>query len=291
MQVTPDIVAEVVYRAIPHIAFDLRPDVLAALQRAAAGEENARGRLVLEQLLENARIAAEDRVPLCQDTGTVWVCLELGRDDCSLAGDPFAEVDLAVSRAYREGCLRMSTLRDALVDRTNPGNNTPAFTEVRFVAGGGAKLHVMLKGGGSDNASCVEMLPPGAGWEGVRRVVLERVRKKASSACPPLVVGVGVGATFDKVGGLAKHALLRPVDAPHADPRVAALEEELLAAVNALGMGPGALGGTCTALSCHIETAPCHIAALPVAVNMGCSAMRSITVDLGTYMQTGELPW
>ena len=291
MQVTADLVAEVVEKAIPHIAFDLRPDVLAGIQRAAEAEQDPRGKLVLSQLLENSKIAAEDRVPLCQDTGTTWICLELGRDDCSLASDPFESVDAAVARAYKAGKLRMSTLRDALVDRSNPGDNTPAFTELKFVDGRGAKLHIMLKGGGSDNASIVEMLPPGAGWEGVKNVVLKRVAYKASSACPPLIVGVGVGTTFDKVGGLAKHALLRPVDEPNADERVAAYEDELLEAINAMGIGAGALGGAATALACHIETAPCHIAALPVAVNMGCSAMRSITVDLDRYVETGELPW
>lgn len=291
MLVTPDLVAEVVERVIPHIAFDLRPDVLEALGRARDVERDPRGKLVLDQLLENSRVASCDRVPLCQDTGTVWVCLELGRDDCSLASDPFEQVDAAVGRAYRAGKLRMSTLRDALVDRTNPGDNTPAFTELKFVDGRGVKLHVMLKGGGSDNASAVEMLPPGAGWAGVREVVLERVAKKASSACPPLVVGVGVGSTFDKVAGLAKHALLRPVGEHARDERVAVREAELLEAINALGIGAGALGGAATALACHIETAPCHIAALPVAVNMGCSAMRSMSVDLDRYVETGELPW
>lgn len=291
MQVTSDLVAEVVERVIPHIAFDLRPDVLAALGRARDAERDPRGRLVLDQLLENSHVASCDRVPLCQDTGTVWVCLELGRDDCSLANDPFEQVDAAVARAYKAGKLRMSTLRDALVDRTNPGDNTPAFTELKFVEGRGAKLHVMLKGGGSDNASAVEMLAPGAGWEGVREVVLRRVAHKASSACPPLIVGVGVGSTFDKVAGLAKHALLRPVGECARDQRVAEREEELLEAVNALGIGAGALGGAATALACHIETAPCHIAALPVAVNMGCSAMRSMSVDLDRYVETGELPW
>ena len=291
MQVTADLVAEVTEKVIPHIAFDLRPDVLAALGRARDAEADPRGRLVLDQLLENSKVASSDRVPLCQDTGTVWVCLELGRDDCSLASDPFEQVDAAIARAYRAGMLRMSTLRDALVDRTNPGDNTPAFTELKFVEGSGAKLHIMLKGGGSDNASVVEMLPPGAGWDGVRAVVLERVCKKASSACPPLVVGVGVGSTFDKVAGLAKHALLRPVDEASANSEVAAREAELFEAINATGIGAGALGGAATALACHIETAPCHIAALPVAVNMGCSAMRSMSVDLDRYVETGELPW
>ena len=291
MQVTPDLVAEVVEKAIPHIAFNLRPDVLQAMREAAAAETDERGKLVLAQLLENAHIAAEDCVPICQDTGTTWVCLELGRDDCSLACDPFENVDAAVARAYKAGKLRMSTLRDALVDRTNPANNNPAFTELKFVEGRGAKLHIMLKGGGSDNASIVEMLPPGAGWQGVKEVVLKRVAKKASSACPPLIVGVGVGTTFDKVGGLAKHALLRPVAKHNTNPQVAAYEEELLEAINEMGIGAGALGGLATALACHIETAPCHIAALPVAVNMGCSAMRSISVDLDAYVESGELPW
>lgn len=291
MQITADIIAEIAEKAIPHIAFDLRPDVLAAMKDAVPAETNERGCLVLSQLLENAQIATTDRVPLCQDTGTTWVCLELGRDDCTLAGDPFEHIDEAVARAYKNNALRLSTLRDALVDRTNPGDNTPAFTELKFVEGHGAKLHIMLKGGGSDNASCVEMLAPGAGWEGVKRVVLERVKKKAANACPPLIVGVGVGATFDKVAGLAKHALLRDVNDANENPQVAAYEAELLEAINAMGIGPGALGGGTTALCCHIETAPCHIAALPVAVNMGCSAMRSITVDVARYEETGELPW
>ncbi len=289
MQITADIIAAAAERAIPHIAYCLRPDVLAGLERAAAGETHERGRLVLGQLLENAAIAREDRVPLCQDTGTVWCALEVGEGD-QLAGDPFAGLDAAVARAYEAGALRMSTLRDALVDRSNPGTNTPAFTEQTFVKGP-SRLHIMLKGGGSDNASCVEMLPPGAGWAGVRQVVLERVAKKASSACPPLIVGVGVGATFDKVGALAKHALLREVGSEHTNPQVKALEEELLAAINATGIGPGALGGQTTALAVHIQTAPCHIAALPVAVNMGCSALRSITINLQDFAQTGELPW
>ena len=146
--------------------------------------------------------------------------------------------------------------------------------------GTSATLHVLLKGGGSDNASRVVMLPPGAGANGVRKVVLDCVREKAANACPPLVIGLGVGATFDKVAGLAKHALLREVGGPAASAEAAAFEEELLAEVNALGIGPAALGGTPTALAVHLETAPCHIAALPVAVNMGCCAMRSASVKL-----------
>ena len=151
-------------------------------------------------------------MPLCQDTGTVWVRVELGAEEC-ICGDLQAAVDLAVAEAYRDAHLRMSVVRDALLDRTNTGDNTPAFVDIALGArpGTGATVHVMLKGGGSDNASRVEMLPPSAGFEGVKRVVLETVEAKATGACPPLVIGVGVGATFDKVGGLAKKALLREI--------------------------------------------------------------------------------
>lgn len=174
----------------------------------------------------------------------------------------------------------MSVVHDALFDRANTGDNTPAFAEIATRPGHGATLHVLLKGGGSDNASRVVMLAPGAGIEGMRKVVLDCVREKAANACPPLIVGVGVGATFDKVAGLAKHALLREIGSPAASPKHAAFERELLEAINATGIGPGALGGKTTALAVHLETAPCHIAALPVAVNMGCSAMRSVSIDL-----------
>ena len=234
---------------------------------------------VLDRILENARIGVTDGVPICQDTGSVWVCLEVG-EKLSVPGNIFSRVNDAVARAYTDGRLRMSLVRDALFDRANTGDNTPAFCELKLVPGTSATLHVLLKGGGSDNASRVVMLPPGAGANGVRRVVLDCVREKAANACPPLVIGLGVGATFDKVAGLAKHALLREVGGPAASAEAAAFEEELLAEVNALGIGPAALGGAPTALAVHLETAPCHIAALPVAVNMGCCAMRSASVKL-----------
>lgn len=279
---TAQVVADAVYRAVRECATHLRPDVLAALQAARERETQPRAQSVLDCLLENARIGREDGVPICQDTGTCWVRLEIG-EDLTVPGNILSGVNDAVARAYTDGHLRMSVLADALFDRTNTGNNTPAFTEVAFRPGHGATLHVLLKGGGSDNASRVVMLAPGAGWEGVKQVVLDCVREKAANACPPLIVGVGVGATFDKVAGLAKHALLREVGSPAANPQAAAREAELLAAVNATGIGPAALGGTDTALAVHLETAPCHIAALPVAVNMGCSAMRSVSIDL--------IPW
>lgn len=273
-------VGEAVYDAIRQCAVTLRPDFRKAVEAAreeAAPESREAG--VLDRILENARIGAADNVPICQDTGSVWVCLEVG-ESLAVPGNIFSRVNDAVARAYTDGRLRMSLVRDALFDRANTGDNTPAFCELKLVPGDSATLHVLLKGGGSDNASRVVMLPPGAGADSVRRVVLDCVREKAANACPPLVIGLGVGATFDKVAGLAKHALLREVGSSAASAEAAAFEEELLAEVNALGIGPAALGGAPTALAVHLETAPCHIAALPVAVNMGCCAMRSASVQL-----------
>lgn len=290
IQLNAEQVAAAVHDAILECAVELRPDVLGAVREVREAEESPRARKVLSQIEENALVATVDRVPLCQDTGTVWVCLEAGEDVC-VPGNLFSQVDAAVANAYEEGRLRKSLLSDALFNRVNTGDNTPAFCEVRLRKGSGAVLHVMLKGGGSDNASRVVMLAPGAGREGICEAVLSCVREKAANACPPLVIGVGVGSTFDKVAGLAKHALLRPVGSPAQSPEAASFEAELLERINASGIGPAALGGRTTALAVHLETAPCHIAALPLAVNMGCCAMRSKSIRLigpGSHESTGE---
>lgn len=277
--ITADIVSAAVEKAIPQIACGLPEDVERALARACAEETVPRAKEALRLLVENAKIAREDRVAICQDTGTVWACLEVG-PDVLVSGDVFSGVDEAVGRAYGEARLRMSVVRDAIFDRSNTNTNAPAFCEIHPVERPGARVHVMLKGGGSDNASRVVMLTPGGGKGAVVEALLACVEEKAPNACPPLVIGVGIGATFDKVGSLAKRALMRPVDEPAGDPRVAELEAELLEAVNATGIGAGALGGAHTALSVKVNTAACHIAALPLAVNMGCSAMRRTTVEL-----------
>ncbi|MDR2196782.1 MAG: fumarate hydratase [Coriobacteriales bacterium] len=274
-------IARLVGEAIAHIACELRPDVLAALERARQEEGDARGQVILGQLIENAHIAARDRVPLCQDTGTVWVLLEVG-EACVVSADVFSKVDAAVAEAYRACGLRMSLARDALVDRQNTGDNTPAFCELSFVQGlgHGARLHVMLKGGGSDNASRIVMLEPGAGMAGVRRAVLEAVVEKGANACPPLILGIGVGATFDKVAGLSKRALLREVGSNNPVPALDVFEHSVLAALKATDVGPGGFGGQTTALAAHVLTAPCHIATLPVAINLCCSALRSHSMFL-----------
>ncbi len=278
--ITKSQVADAVYAAIPRLACVLPCDIAEGLAAAHGAETNPRGRAVLDQLVENARVAEEDHVPICQDTGTVWVSLEVG-PDVLVSGDALSGVDDAVALAYEEARLRKSVVRNAALDRANTGNNAPAFCDIHPVDEPGvARLRIMLKGGGSDNASRVVMLVPGAGMQGVVEELVACVREKGANACPPLVVGVGIGGTFDKVGALAKRALMRPVDEPAADPRVRELEEELLAAVNATGVGPGGLGGKTTALAVRVATAPCHIAALPLAINMGCSAMRRCTIDL-----------
>lgn len=265
---------EAIMSAVGEAAITLRADVRVALERAVPEEPSGRGRAVLRQLLRNADVACADRVPVCQDTGSAWVGLTLGVDQ-EIPADLQALADEAVARAYRESGLRMSMVGDALFDRTNTGDNTPAILSVALRQGVGAEVDVMLKGGGSDNASALAMLPPSAGEAGVRRFVLECVEAKATGACPPLVVAVAVGGTFDTVAALAKKALLRPLGSPPAGPRTARLEAALLEEINATGIGPAGLGGRTTALAVHVVTAPCHIAALPVAVNLGCCAMRS----------------
>ena len=277
--ITREIVEQTVRNALPGLAFDVPGDVLAGLERALEIEEDPRASEALRLLVENARIASEDRVAICQDTGSVWICLEAG-PDVAVAGDALSGVNDAVAAVYTDCRLRKSLVRDALFDRANTGDNTPAFCEVSLVDKPGARLHIMCKGGGSDNASRVVMLTPSAGREGVVEAVLACVREKAANACPPLVIGVGVGATFDTVGHLAKRALMRSLDVPADDDRIADFEQELLDAVNATGIGAAALGGRTTALAVHVETAPCHIAALPLAINMGCSATRRGTYEL-----------
>lgn len=274
--------AKEVYDAIGFCATHLRNDyaeAISSILHAEKASDDERAQSVMESILENASIAERDHVPICQDTGYVWVCLEVGPDQL-IPGDIFSLVNDAVARAYKDNFLRKSLVKDALFDRSNTMDNTPAFCEVKFTEENGCKLHVLLKGGGSDNASRVVMLPPGSGETGIIDAVCDCVLEKAANACPPLVIGLGVGSTFDKVAGLAKHALLRPVDAQAKDPKISEFETQVLDAVNALDIGPGALGGYPTCLAVHLETAPCHIAALPLAINMGCCAMRSVTLDL-----------
>jgi fumarate hydratase subunit alpha len=216
---------------------------------------------------------------MCQDTGNALVFLEVGQDLHLVGGDLYGAVNRGVSRGYTEGYLRKSILDDP-IRRKNTGDNTPAFIYTDIVPGDRLRIRVVTKGGGAENMGQLRMLPPSAGWEGARRFIVEAVAAAGPNACPPLLVGVGVGGNFDKVALLAKKALLRPVGQPHPDPEWAAREQDLLTEINKLGVGPMGLGGKVTAFAVHIETMPCHITSLPVAVNIECHAHRHKEVVL-----------
>ena len=267
-----DTVTAVVRRLCIEANTLLGEDVVAALTASLVAEESRIGQDVIRQLLRNADIARSESIPLCQDTGMVVVFLEIGQDVHLTGGDIEAAVNEGVRQGYRDGCLRASTL-DPLT-RTNFGDNTPAVIHTRMVGGDRIKVMLAPKGFGSENMSQVVLLPPSQGIEGVKRFVLERVDAAGANPCPPVVVGVGIGGTFEKAALIAKYSLLREIGRRHPDPGVADLELELLEAINQLGIGPQGLGGRVTALDVHIETYPTHIASIPVAVNLQCHCAR-----------------
>lgn len=249
-------------------------DIDAALRQALKSEQSPVGREVLGQLIENNRIAAEEQVPICQDTGMAVLFVEYG-DHVVMEDGSFADaVQEGVRKAYREGYLRKSVVRDPVLDRTNTGDNTPAVVYTDIVPGDRISILAGGKGFGSENMSAIKMLTPAYGIEGVKQFVLDTVRKAGPNPCPPIVVGVGLGGTFDKAAQLAKKATLRAIDQPNPDERYAALERELLERINQLGFGPAGLGGNTTALGVNIEVFPTHIAGMPVAVNICCHAAR-----------------
>ena len=250
----------------------LGDDVISAYKEALEREESPTGKDALQQLIENARIAAEEGIPLCQDTGLAVVFVELGQDAHVVGGDLNEAIHEGVRQGYRDGYLRPSSL-DPLT-RKNFGDNTPAIIHVEIVQGDKLKLTVAPKGFGSENMSQVKLFPPAAGVEGLKEYVLQRVEEAGPNPCPPLVVGVGVGGTFEKAALIAKRSLTRPLGQRHPNPEVARLEKELLEEINRLGIGPMGLGGRVTALDVHIETYPTHIASLPVAVNIQCHCDR-----------------
>lgn len=262
------------------ICYRMSPDMKAAVKRARELEESPVGREILDQLIANTEIAAQGEVPYCQDTGTTVVFADVGQDVHLTGGSLEDAINEGVARGYTEGYLRGSIVTDPLFERKNSGNNTPAIIHTRIVSGDRVRLTVDAKGAGSENMSRLAMLKPADGIEGVRAFVLETVERSGPNACPPGIVGVGVGGNFEGVARLAKRALTRRVGDPNPDPRWAAFERELLDGANALGLGPEALGGTQTVLAVHVEAAPTHIASLPVAVNMECHAHRAGHVEI-----------
>lgn len=258
----------------------LPDDVLAAIKDAAEREESDLGREVFAQILENIKIAERKGVPLCQDTGFAVFFVELGQDVQIVGGDFTEAINEGVRRGYRNGYLRKSICDDPYILRKNTGDNTPAVIHVRIVPGDKLKIIFAPKGAGSENMSAIRMLKPADGEEGIRKFVLEQVDKAGSNPCPPIVVGVGVGGTFEMAAILAKTALLRPLGSHNANPEVARLERELLEELNKTGIGPQGLGGRVTALGVNIETYPTHIASLPVAININCHVARHAEVVL-----------
>jgi fumarate hydratase subunit alpha len=272
-------IAQTVSRLCIKANSELGPDVMSALEEALVKEDSPVGKDILRQILENHRLAAKEGIPLCQDTGLAVVFLEVGQDVQIVGGALTEAVNEGVRQGYTQGYLRKSVVADPL-RRSNTNDNTPAIIHTQVVPGDRLTITVAPKGGGSENMSALAMLPPSAGEEGMRRFVLEQVKRAGPNPCPPVVVGVGLGGNFEKVAYLAKKALLRPLDEEHADPFYARLERELLTEVNNLGIGPQGLGGRITALAVHIEAYPCHITGMPVAVNMNCHAARHQTAVL-----------
>lgn len=252
---------------------DLGSEMLQALEEALQMEESPIGKDILRQLIDNARIAREERVPMCQDCGMTMVFAEVGQD-LHIVGNYWLDaINEGVRLGYQEAYLRMSVLNDP-IHRINTEDNTPAVVHLELVPGDSLKLMVAPKGGGAENMARLKMLKPSDGREGIKQFVLETVSQAGPNPCPPTILGVGLGGTFEKAALISKKALFRPLGSPHPDPDVAALEKELLQAVNALGIGPLGLGGRITALAVHVEVFACHIASLPVAVSINCHAHR-----------------
>lgn len=256
----------------------LPPDVINAIESAEKAEPWDGAKRILSLLGDNVRIASEKTLPVCQDTGMACVFVELGQD-VHIDGDFEEAVNNGVRRGYGEGYLRKSVVCDPL-RRVNTGDNTPALLTVKLTRGDKMRITVMPKGFGSENMSALKMLKPADGVEGVKNFVLETVEKAGANPCPPIIVGVGIGGSFDKAAYLAKHALLRPVNEPNPDEYYATLESELLDKINALGIGPQGFGGKTTALAVLIEAMPTHVAGLPVAVNISCHATRRASASL-----------
>jgi fumarate hydratase subunit alpha len=267
-------ITETVTRLAKEANLNLGEDVLASLQTARVNEISLVGQDVLDQILTNAQIAPQTGLPLCQDTGYAVVFAEIGQDVHIVGGDFTAAVNEGIRRGYKEGNLRKSIVNHPFSTRDNTRDNTPCVLHTEVVPGDHLKITVMPKGGGCENMSYLKMLTPSAGRQGIIDFVVESVDKSGGNPCPPIIVGVGIGGTADKAMAIAKHALLRVVGQPHPDPEVDDLEQELLHKVNALGLGPMALGGVTTALAVHIETYPAHIASMPVAVNLQCHSAR-----------------
>ena len=269
-------ITKLIKRICIESCISLNEDIIKVLKRAEEKEESEIGKMVIKQLLENEKIAKNEGIPLCQDTGITLVYLEIGQDVHFIGGDLKGAIQEGVRQGYKEGYLRKSVCHP--LSRENTGDNTPAIMHFEIVAGDKVKITVMPKGAGSENMSTATVLTPAAGLKGIEQFVCQTIERAAVNTCSPLIVGVGIGGTIDKAAFLAKKALLRPVGERARDKTLAKLEEKWLEMFNNLGYGPLGLGGRVTCLDVHIETHPCHIASLPVGVNVQCHAHRLKTI-------------
>lgn len=273
-KIKSDTVTKTVKQLFMDCNYFIDDSITKALKDFREKEKSTVGKNVLSQLLENNEIAAKEQIPICQDTGMAVLFVEYG-DKVVIEDGSFKEaVEQGVREAYDEGYLRKSVVTDPVFDRINTKDNTPAVIHTEIVPGDKIKFLVGGKGFGSENMSAIKMLTPSYGAEGVKDFILETVKKAGPNPCPPIVVGVGIGGTFEKAAQLAKKATFRPIDTKNPDPRYAQMEDELLEKINRMGFGPAGLGGNTTALGVNIETYPTHIAGMPVAVNICCHAAR-----------------
>ncbi len=267
-------VTKTVSQLFQEACYKLPDDVLAALRQARETEESSVGREVLDRILENAELSVKEGIPLCQDTGTALVFLELGQEAHITGGDLYTAVNEGVRQAYDEGYLRKSMVGQPFSARANTKDNTPAVIYTEIVPGDKLKIMALPKGGGAENMTRLAMLTPSRGRQGIIDFVVNAVDEAGSNPCPPVIVGVGIGGTVERTMLLAKRALARKVGEPNPDTEVAELEKELLQRINKLGVGPMGYGGRVTALAVHVEVFPAHIASMPVAVNLQCHSAR-----------------
>ena len=279
-QIKAKTVTETVKQLFLDCNYFIGKDIMTALEKARENEKSKVGKSVLTQIIENDKLAAKEEVPLCQDTGMAILFVEYG-DKVVIEDGSFEDaVNEGVRQAYKDGYLRKSVVNDPVFDRLNTKDNTPAIIHTRIVKGDKIKITAGGKGFGSENMSAIKMLTPSYGIEGVKKFILDTVRTAGPNPCPPIVVGVGIGGTFERCAQLAKKATFRAIDTHNEDERYAKLEDELLESINKMGFGPAGLGGTTTAIGVNIETSPTHIAGMPVAVNICCHAARHASAEI-----------
>ena len=279
-QIKAETVTETVKQLFLDCNYFIGKDIMTALEKARENEKSKVGKSVLTQIIENDKLAAKEEVPLCQDTGMAILFVEYG-DKVDIEDGSFEDaVNEGVRQAYKDGYLGKSVVNDPVFDRLNTKDNTPAIIHTRIVKGDKIKITAGGKGFGSENMSAIKMLTPSYGIEGVKKFILDTVRTAGPNPCPPIVVGVGIGGTFERCAQLAKKATFRAIDTHNEDERYAKLEDELLESINKMGFGPAGLGGTTTAIGVNIETSPTHIAGMPVAVNICCHAARHASAEI-----------